>query len=125
MSGTVVLVLDGPIGPADAPCLCARLGERLDAGGHGTALPVVVCDVSALSRPDAVTVDALARLQLTARRRGARVVLRHPRESLRALLALAGLSEVVPVSGVEGRGQAEEGEQLGVEEVRDADDPAL
>jgi len=42
-----------------------------------------------------VTVDALARLQLAARRHGCRVVLRHSSSELRQLVALLGLGDVL------------------------------
>lgn len=51
---------------------------------------------------DAATIDALARLQLVARRLGRRVVLVEAGEELRALIAFCGLAEVLPVSGAGG-----------------------
>ena len=81
----------------------------------------IVCDVGALA-PDAVTVDALARLQLTARRLGMEMRLRHASSELQDLLAFVGLRTVLRV---EAGGQAEQREQrLGVEEERELDDPA-
>ena len=81
----------------------------------------------ALADPDAVTVDALARMQLTARRAGRRVHLRHACGELQDLLVLMGLGEVLPcgaVSGLEPRGQAEQREQARrVEEEGDSGDP--
>ena len=80
----------------------------------------IVCDVRALA-PDAITVEALARLQLSLRRLGLELCLRNPSNELRALLAFVGLDDVLPV---EASGQAEEREQrLGVEEERELDDP--
>jgi len=80
----------------------------------------IVCDVGALA-PDAVTVDALARLQLTARRLGMEMRLRHASSELQDLLAFVGLCTVLRV---EAGGQAEQREQrLGVEEEREVDDP--
>ena len=63
--------------------------------------------------PDLDLVDALARLQLTVRRRGCsiRVV---PSKELRELLLLVGLAEVL---SVEPRRESEEGIQLGIQEV--------
>jgi hypothetical protein len=82
----------------------------------------VVCEVGALA-PDAVTIDAMARLQLVARRLGQRVVLRGASSELVELLELFGLSHVLCV---EAGGQSEEGEErVGVEEEREADDPAV
>ena len=65
-------------------------------------------------RPDLALVDALARLQLDARRRGGRLRLRNVTDELRGLLELVGLADVL---AVEPRREPELGEQLGVEEV--------
>jgi hypothetical protein len=46
--------------------------------------------------PDAVTVDALARLQLAAQRHGCQVRLRHASDELLQLVAFMGLAEVLP-----------------------------
>jgi hypothetical protein len=63
---------------------------------------------------DLATIEALARLQLAARRLGLELRLREAPEELRELIAFAGLSGVL---GVEPSGQPEEREQrLGVEE---------
>jgi ABC-type transporter Mla MlaB component len=56
---------------------------------------VALCDVSGV-HPDAVTADALARLQLAARRQGCQVRLRNASKELRELLAFMGLDQVVP-----------------------------
>jgi hypothetical protein len=81
----------------------------------------IVCDVSAFP-PDAAAVDALARLQLIARRLGLELRLRHASGELQELLAFLGLRDVLRV---EAGGQAEEREQRpGVEEERELDDPA-
>jgi hypothetical protein len=61
-----------------------------DAGGTGP----VRCDVGSVE-PDAVTVDALARLQLAARRRGCRVLLENASADLLGLVELMGLSNVL------------------------------
>ncbi len=55
----------------------------------------VCCDVTSLEA-DIVTVDALCRLQLAARRRGCRVVLMNASERLRRLVELMGLEDVLP-----------------------------
>jgi ABC-type transporter Mla MlaB component len=86
----MVLVVEAPIGRSDIPGLCARVCRLLDASDAAT----VVCDVGAHA-PDAVTVDALARLQLAASRRGKSIELHHTRAELRALLELMGLGEVL------------------------------
>jgi len=86
-------------------------------------------DRAALVDPDAATVDALARLQLTARRLGRRLQLRWACQDLQALLAMMGLSEVLPcgdVSDLEPGRQAEQREQArGVQEEADPRDPPL
>jgi ABC-type transporter Mla MlaB component len=118
---SIDVVIGGPLPPEHVP----RLWERVRAILEG-ATAVVVCDVAALDRPDAATVEALARLQLAARRSGCRVRLRHACGALRDLLELMGLSEVVPCSGsdLEPGRQVEEGEPPGgVEEERDPIDP--
>lgn len=86
-----------------------------------TPAAVVVCDVGGL-RADIVTVDALARLQLTARRLGRRIELRGGTPQLTRLLAFVGLADVL---GLELQRQAEEREQpRGVEERVDRGDAA-
>jgi len=80
------------------------------------------CDVGGLISPDAGTIDALARLALTARRLGCEIRLRHASRELVELLGLAGLGETL---GVEPVGQAEEGKQRsGVQEERELGDSA-
>ena len=89
----IVLVVGGAIQPADLSGLCERVGVWLD----GTDAHDVVCDVGAVVKPDAVTIDALARLQLAARRFGLRLELRDVAPELRELLDLSGLREAIPV----------------------------
>src|SRR5919204_5222163 len=82
----------------------------------------LVCDLAGLDHVDAGTVDALARLQLAARRRGCELRLRRTPAELRCLLDFTGLAEVL---GVEPGREAEEREDaVGVEEERELDDPA-
>ncbi|MFD2078526.1 STAS domain-containing protein [Actinopolymorpha cephalotaxi] len=135
-----MVFLEGPIERSEIPDLCARfaalLGERPGRS--------VICDVAGLTESDAVAVEALARLQLTAGRLGRRLWLRHAPCGLRRLIALVGLADVVPslpagmrmepadggsgiegASGVESRRQPEQREPpVGVEEVVQPDDPA-
>ena len=108
-ANTVVMVVEGPLVSDDITLLCECLRQLLASSNA----ELVICDVRALTRPDAVTIDALARLQLTAQRLGSQVRLRHACGALQDLLALVGLSEVVPLSGgsrLEPRGQAEQRE---------------
>ncbi len=88
----MVLAILGPIEPNEVRWMCERVRYLLQVGGTGQ----VVCDVSALTRPDAETIDVLARMQLTARRLGGRLTLRGACGELRDLLMLSGLTDVLP-----------------------------
>ena len=119
-------MIAGPIAGDDIPLLCARLHRIVIRSGA----PVVVCDVRTLPA-SAVAVDALARLQLTARRLGSRIRLQHVSRELDELLAFAGLAGALargpapPCGGlrVEPGGQPEVREEpVGVEEAVDRDD---
>jgi ABC-type transporter Mla MlaB component len=88
---TFVFRIEGPITRADLPGLCTRVCALLEEAGADIAL----CDVRGIE-PDAVTVDALARLQLAARRHGCLVRLRHASTDLRELVAFMGLTDVLP-----------------------------
>jgi ABC-type transporter Mla MlaB component len=115
-TSTVVIRIGGPITRADVPRLCAQLRLLVNGGGAER----VVCDVASLLQPDAGTVDALARLQLAARRLGYRLRLRRASAELQELLAFMGLQDALRL---EPRRQAEEREQgLGVEEERELGD---
>jgi ABC-type transporter Mla MlaB component len=88
---TVTFAIRGPIERTDLPGLCERVCSLLELSGAD----VVVCDVRGVE-PDAVTADALARLQLAAVRRGCQVRLRSASTDLLDLLAFMGLSDVLP-----------------------------
>jgi ABC-type transporter Mla MlaB component len=88
---TVAFAVEGPIARADLPGLCERVCALLERSGADVA----ICDVRTVA-PDAVTVDALARLQLGAHRHGCQVRLRHASAELRELVAFMGLSDVLP-----------------------------
>jgi ABC-type transporter Mla MlaB component len=88
---TVALAIRGPIARADLPGLCERVCTLLSTSGPS----VVLCDVGGVE-PDAVTVDALCRLQVAARRYGCQVRLRHASDDLLDLVAFMGLSDVLP-----------------------------
>jgi len=86
-----VLTVDGPA-LRDVATLCERvrgLLARVD-------VDEVTLDVRAIVAPSAATVDALARVQLSARRAGGAIRLRNADEELRGLLAFAGLDAVLP-----------------------------
>ncbi len=88
---TVDFSIRGPIAGADLPGLCKRVCALLERSGAG----VVLCDVTGIE-PDAVTVDALARLQLAARRHGCQVRLRYASDELLELVDFMGLTDVLP-----------------------------
>jgi hypothetical protein len=75
--------------------------------------------------PGLSVVDDLARLALSARRQGCSIWLRAAGPELLDLLDLAGLTGIVrgPGPALEVVGEAEGGEQVGVEEVVVPDDP--
>jgi anti-anti-sigma regulatory factor len=113
------LVISGSLTPADTAALCARARAELERSGA----EVLVCDVAAVTHPDAATIEALARLQLTARRLGRRMRLRDPTPALAGLLDLFGLADVLRV---EAGGKPEEREQpLRVEERVEMGDPPV
>ena len=87
----VAFAIRGPIAEADLPGLCDRVCALLAGNGADLAL----CDVTGV-RADAVAVDALARLQLAARRRGCQVRLRNASDELVDLVAFMGLTDVLP-----------------------------
>jgi ABC-type transporter Mla MlaB component len=80
---------------ADIPALCAGLAELL----RGRAGDAVICDVSGVTRPDAVTVEALARLRMTARRHGRRMVVAGAHPGLLDLVRLFGLADELALAG--------------------------
>jgi len=87
---TVAFAIRGPIERTDLPGLCERVCGLLEGGTD-----VAFCDVHGVE-PNAVTADALARLQLAAGRRGCQVRLRSASTELLDLLAFMGLSDVLP-----------------------------
>jgi ABC-type transporter Mla MlaB component len=110
------LALPASVGRGDVPALCDRARVLME-GRLGLALE---CDVAEVSHPDLEVVEALARVELTARRLGASIRLRGASVELLELLALCGL----PIEVLEPEGQAEEREEAGgVEEEGDPGDP--
>ena len=80
----------------------------------------IVCDLRGVGA-DCVTIDALARLHLAARRAGVELRLRDASGELKDLLQFTGLSCVL---GVEpGREAEERKDPLGREEERELGDP--
>ena len=81
----------GPIARSDLPGLCDRVCALLAESRAG----LTFCDVHGVE-PDAVTVDALCRLQLAARRHDCRIRLRHASAELLELVRFMGLRDVLP-----------------------------
>jgi hypothetical protein len=113
---TVAFAVAGPIARADIPALCGRVATLLATSGADIAL----CDVAALPA-DAAAVDAVARIQLAARRMGRRLVLREAADDLLDLVAFVGVAGPL---GIEPWRQAEEREEPGgIEKERELGDP--
>jgi ABC-type transporter Mla MlaB component len=90
-STTIAFAVWGPIRRDDLLGLC----DRVCALFASTRPALAFCDVATVE-PDAVTVDALARLQLAARRCGCTVRLRNASPELCALVRFLGLCDVLP-----------------------------
>jgi len=88
---TIALAVGGTVARADLPELCERVCALLE----GKGATVVFCDVCGVD-PDAVTVDALARLQLAARRHSCQIRLLNAPHELLELVAFMGLRDVLP-----------------------------
>ena len=89
---TITFAIWGPIACGDMPGLCARVCALLEHTGASVAL----CDVAGVAA-DAVTVDALARLQLAARRHRCLIRVRGASVQLRELIAFMGLEDVLTI----------------------------
>lgn len=87
---SMAMAIHGPISPADLPGLCDRICSLLRE--HQPR--VVRCDVRSVD-PDVVTVDALARLQLAAKRQRCLFRLVGASQALRELVELMGLDDVL------------------------------
>ncbi|MFE1952672.1 MULTISPECIES: STAS domain-containing protein [Streptomyces] len=109
-----VVVLAGPIRAGDAPLLCDQVRAALRGAPAGADARTVVCDVSAVTSTDLATLDALARMQLAARRAGGRIRLRDPSPRLTLMLGLTGLDGVLAPEGASDPGS-------GVQVLRDAE----
>ena len=90
MAGPAAFTVYGPIAREDLPGLCDRVCRLF----HGNPAIQVLCDVQSVE-PDAVTVDALARLQLAAQRHGRRVRLQNASEQLLELVEFMALDNVL------------------------------
>jgi hypothetical protein len=88
---TVTLSIKGPLAPDDLPGVLERARALLQA----PRVELLACSVGELA-PDLLSVEALARIALTACRCGCRLELCDATPQLLALLALAGLADVLP-----------------------------
>lgn len=121
---TVVLVVDGPIRRGAVPALCEQVRNLLVT----RRADLVTCDVAALAPADATAIDALARLQLTARRLGRAIRLRDAPDELRDLLTLTGLRDSLPLCAglrTQAHRQIEQREQFRIDEEVDPADPPV
>jgi ABC-type transporter Mla MlaB component len=87
----VQFAVHGPIAREDLPGLCDRVCRVFAEN----AVLELLCDVRSVA-PDAVTVDALARLQLAAHRNGRKVRLQNASPELLELVEFMALSDVLP-----------------------------
>ena len=88
---TLTFAIAGPIARSDLPGLCDRVCALLSE----SRAEVAICEVPRV-QVDAVTVDALARLQLAARRHGCTVRICGASAELIELLRFMGLTDVLP-----------------------------
>ena len=120
-----MLVIAGSVAAREDVC---RLCEQLRAVMSSCAADTVICDVHALP-PNARALEALARLQLTARRARRRIRLQRAAPELLQLLEFAGLAEAIPYEPLaigQRQRQAEQREDpLNVEEAVDRGDPSV
>lgn len=85
---TAVLAMPRRIEPDDLPGLWERVRRLLDQ-----PLDLLVCDLSAVDEADAVLVDAVARIQLLARRAGCQVRIGRASSAVTGMFELAGLKD--------------------------------
>ena len=90
-TGPPKLRVAGHVGPDRAAELCARLRSAADSHPDEP----LVCDVARVDDPDIGTVEALARMALSARRLGRVLELERACADLRELIAFAGLAAVL------------------------------
>jgi ABC-type transporter Mla MlaB component len=89
-SSTIRFPIRGPLAREDLPALYSRVCLLLTQS-QATHAVIDVAGVAA----DAVSVDALARLALAARRHGCQIEFRRASDELRDLIAFMGLGDVL------------------------------
>ena len=85
-----IVAITNLVDPTPVGELCDRAAALLASG-----YDELVCDVHAVDRPDASTVDALARIQLIAMRSGQEMWIRGASDQLRELIGFMGLRDVL------------------------------
>lgn len=85
---TAVLALPRRMEPDDLPVLWDRVARLVEQ-----PVDLLVCDLSAVDEADAVLVDAVARIQLLARRAGCQVRIDRAASVVTGLFELAGLKD--------------------------------
>jgi len=90
---TISFTVWGPILRDDIPGLSKRVCRLLEESKPDVAL----CEVCNVPVPDAVTVEALARLQLAAQRHRCAIKLTNASLELQDLVAFMGLRDVISV----------------------------
>jgi hypothetical protein len=123
-TGRIVVRVPSRPDRSEVDAMCRDLVEaaRL-AGVERRIVETICCDAAAAVHPDVGTIEALARLALTARRLGRPFALAGASPDLLGLLALTGLERLARL-GVEIERQSEEGEEtLGIEKKGDPGDP--
>ena len=91
LARTLPVAIRGPLERRDLPGLYARVCALLAVNAGS----IVVCDVGGCAA-DAVAVEALARLQLGARRSRCQVRLKNATPELVELVRFMGLADVIP-----------------------------
>ena len=118
------LAVAGALRSGDVPGLC----DQVRTACARAPARDIICDVAAVTTADLATVDALARMQLAARRAGGELRFRDPSPALWALLQLTGLTGLTGPGGlvVEMERHPEQREPArGVQETVESGDPAL
>ncbi|WP_159001499.1 STAS domain-containing protein [Streptomyces sp. SBT349] len=85
-----LFVIRGPVVRGDVPGIC----DRLAAFVRGSGASEVTVDVGAVGGGDAVALEVVARMRLTAKRLGCRIRFVNMRSGLQGLLGWLGLGEV-------------------------------
>lgn len=89
----LTVVLTGTVDADAIAAWCAQV-RALSTAGHRT----IRCDVRGLSDCAAAILHVLTRIQLTAKRSGGEVLLLGANDTLRTVLELAGMTEVLPLA---------------------------